>query len=180
MTAAARCPHREYRSRPGGRRVEAAAAQTETPAAAFPIPRDRSPAPRRPLRHRLPRERRRSPPPPTASPTSPSFPRSSAASPHSPPVPRREAAGQPRVLSGPGLATSPAPPAFRYTPQLPPGCGETAGAILAAGTAAGGSYPAGGVTVIGNSQRPRGPSAMERLSLSPGSRKAPVARRTLT
>lgn len=53
-----------------------------------------------------------------------SHPASPAASPRSPPVPRREAAGQPRVPSGPGLATSPAPPAFRHTPRLPPGVGK--------------------------------------------------------
>lgn len=74
--------------------AEAAAAQAETPATAFPIPRGNSPAP-----HRPPREHRCSGSPPTAPPASPGPLRASTASPHSPPVPRREAVGQRRTTA---------------------------------------------------------------------------------
>lgn len=83
-----------------------------------PAGRGRSPAlPRLPL----PGESGCPTPPPTAPSASPSSRRAAAASARSLPGPRWVAAGQRRAAAGrrrgPGLATSPAPPAFRHTPR---------------------------------------------------------------
>lgn len=104
------------------RQTEAAAAPTPPPAAAFPVPRGRSPAPRfaaasrasptTPRRH-LPRPRPLPAPPPrttAASPLPAAYPGHGGGRP-----------GNAGLWRGPGLATSPAPPAFRHTPRAAAG-----------------------------------------------------------
>lgn len=125
------------------RQAEAAAAPTPPPAAAFPVPRGRSPAPRfaaasraspaAPRRH-LPRPRPLpAPPPAPPRPLPAAYPAHGGGRP-----------GNAGLWRGPGLATSPAPPAFRHTPRA-----------AAGGRAARGRH----LGCAGQAQPPRGRSA---------------------
>lgn len=158
--------------------AEAAAAQAETPATAFPIPRGNSPAPRRtaPQESTAAPGRRLPRPQPHPALSAPPRPLPTAHLCHG--GRRSGSAGR---LRGPSLATSPAPPAFRHTPRPPPGGRGSYGRHLGCGHSRRVDLPRGRVTVVGYRRRPYGRrTAVAERAGSPTGRAARVARQILT